>query len=122
MRRIGVLMSASENDQEYQAFLTTFRDALNKLGWEQGRNIRIDYRWKALDAESRQRLANELIALQPDLILAQSTPTTAAAAETNFSPFPLSSLVLAIQSAKGSSRACRDQVETPPALSIWKPR
>jgi hypothetical protein len=38
----------------------------------------IDYRWKALDAESRQRLANELIASQPDLILAQSTPTTAA--------------------------------------------
>ena len=57
--------------------LATFRGELNKLGWEEGRNLRMDYRWKALDAESRQRLAKELIALQPDLMLAQSTPTTA---------------------------------------------
>jgi putative ABC transport system substrate-binding protein len=78
MRHIGVLMSASENDKDYQALLATFRDELKKLRWEEERNIRIDYRWKALDAESRQRLAKELIALQPDLMLAQSTPTTAA--------------------------------------------
>jgi len=78
MRRIGALMSASENDAGYQSLLATFRDELKKLGWEEGRNIRIDFRWKAVDEESRQRLAKELVALQPDLMLGQSTPTTAA--------------------------------------------
>ena len=48
------------------------------MGWEQGRNIGIDYRWKAVDEKSRQLLAKELVALQPDLMLGQSTPTTAA--------------------------------------------
>jgi len=77
-RRIGMLMSASENDTEYQGLLATFRAELRKMGWEQGRNIGIDYRWKAIDEKSRQRLAKELVALQPDLMLGQSTPTTAA--------------------------------------------
>ena len=77
-RRIGMLMSASENDTEYQGLLATFGDELRKMGWEQGRNIGIDYRWKAIDEKSRQRLAKELVALQPDLMLGQSTPTTAA--------------------------------------------
>jgi putative ABC transport system substrate-binding protein len=80
MRRIGLLMTASENDPGYQVLLATFRDELKKVGWEVGRNILIDYRWKAVDVdkESRQRLAKELVALQPDLLLAQSTTTTAA--------------------------------------------
>ncbi len=78
MRRIGMLMSASENDTEYQSLLATFRDELKQVGWEEGRNIRIDYRWKAVDEKSRQQLAKELVAIQPDLMLAQSTPTTAA--------------------------------------------
>jgi ABC-type uncharacterized transport system substrate-binding protein len=77
-RRIGMLMSASENDTEYQGLLATFGDELRKMGWEQGRNIGVDYRWKAVDEKSRQRLAKELVALQPDLMLGQSTPTTAA--------------------------------------------
>jgi len=71
-------MSASENDTEYQRLLATFGDELRKMGWEQGRNVGIDYRWKAVDEKSRQRLAKELVALQPDLMLGQSTPTTAA--------------------------------------------
>jgi ABC-type uncharacterized transport system substrate-binding protein len=77
MRRIGVLMAVSENDHEYQAFLAAFREGLQKLGWAEGRNIRIDTRWAALDAEAMQRFAKELVALQPDLIVSQSTPTTA---------------------------------------------
>jgi putative ABC transport system substrate-binding protein len=78
MRRIGVLMGYAEGDVEGQSYLAAFREGLQKLGWTDGRNIRIDYRWGALDAESLQRFAKELVALQPDLILAQSTPTTAA--------------------------------------------
>jgi len=77
-RRIACLMSASENDTEYQRLLATFRDELRKMGWEQGRNIGIDYRWNAVDEKSRQQSAKELVALQPDLMLGQSTPTTAA--------------------------------------------
>src|SRR5712675_803776 len=69
MRRIGVLMAYAESDREYQSYLTAFREELQKLGWTEGRDVRIDYRWGALDAESRQRLATELVALQPRLIL-----------------------------------------------------
>ena len=78
MRRIGVLMGYAESDREGQAFVAAFREGLQKLGWAEGRNIRIDTRWATPDAESMQRFAKDLVALQPDLILAQSTPTTAA--------------------------------------------
>jgi putative tryptophan/tyrosine transport system substrate-binding protein len=78
MRRIGVLMAHPENDPEFQAYVAAFRDGLQKLGWTEGRNIRIDARWGALDdAEARQRSAMELIALKPDLIVTQNTPPTA---------------------------------------------
>ena len=78
MRRIGVLMGYAESDPEAQACVAAFREGLQKLGWTEGRNIRIDTRWATLDAESMQRFAKELVALQPDLILSQTTPTTAA--------------------------------------------
>jgi ABC-type uncharacterized transport system substrate-binding protein len=81
MRRIGVLMAYDASDQEGQAWIAAFRDGLQKLGWMEGRNIRIDSRWAAADAESRQRLAKELVALAPDLILTQNTPTTLAMME-----------------------------------------
>ena len=76
-RRIGVLMGFAENDREGQTFVAAFREALQKLGWAEGGNIRIDYRWTGLDKELIQRFAKELVALQPDLILTQSTPATA---------------------------------------------
>jgi putative tryptophan/tyrosine transport system substrate-binding protein len=77
-RRIGLLMAHPENDPEFHAYVTAFRDGLQKLGWTEGRNIRIDARWGALDdAEARQRSAKELVALQPDLIVTQNTPPTA---------------------------------------------
>jgi putative ABC transport system substrate-binding protein len=78
LRRIGVLMGYAENDSEAQAWVAAFRDGLQKLGWTEGRNIRIDTRWAASDTEATQRFAQELVALQPDLILSQITPTTAA--------------------------------------------
>src|SRR5262249_61175878 len=73
MRRIGVLMGSAENDSEAQAWVAAFREALQKLGWTEGRNIRIDTRWASADVEAMQRFARELVALQPDLILSQST-------------------------------------------------
>ena len=77
-RRIGVLMAYGESDSEAQAYLSAFRGELQKLGWAEDHNIRIETRWAALDIEAMQRLAKELVSLQPDLILSQVTPTTAA--------------------------------------------
>jgi len=77
MRRIGVLMPAPEDDSEYRVFLAAFREELRKLGWTEGLNIRMDTRWTSAGAASMQRLAKELVALQPDLILTQGTPATA---------------------------------------------
>jgi len=74
-RRIGALMSASESDREYQVNWAGFRQALAMLGW--GDNLRIEARWGASDTLALERLAKELVALQPELILSQNTPTTA---------------------------------------------
>jgi putative ABC transport system substrate-binding protein len=78
-RRIGVLMAFAESDPQAQARVAAFRAELQKLGWEEGRNIRIDIRWATTsDGASMQRFAAEVVALQPDLILSHNTPTTAA--------------------------------------------
>jgi putative ABC transport system substrate-binding protein len=78
MRHIGVLMAHNESDPEFKSYLDAFREGLQQLGWTEGRNIRIDARWGALDdADARQRSAKELVALRPDLIITQNTPPTA---------------------------------------------
>jgi ABC-type uncharacterized transport system substrate-binding protein len=79
MRRIGVLMGWPESDPEAQSERAAFVRELEKLGWVGGRNLRIDTRWAApADPESMHRLAKELVALKPDLLLSQSTPATTA--------------------------------------------
>jgi putative ABC transport system substrate-binding protein len=78
MRRIGMLMGYAENDSEAQAWIVAYREGLQKLGWTEGRNIRVDTRWASADAEAMQRFAQELVALQPDLILSATTPAVAA--------------------------------------------
>jgi len=78
VRRIGVLMAYAESDREAQTVVAAFRDGLQKAGWTEGHNIRIDIRWAAEVKELMQQFAKELVALQPDLILSQTTPTTAA--------------------------------------------
>jgi putative tryptophan/tyrosine transport system substrate-binding protein len=70
MRRIGVLMALAPDDPQGQARLTAFLQALQQLGWTDGRNVRIDTRWAAGDADRFRRYAAELIALAPDVILA----------------------------------------------------
>jgi putative tryptophan/tyrosine transport system substrate-binding protein len=77
MRRIGVLVGLAENDPEMKERLAGFRQGLEKLGWSEGSNVRIDYRFAPAGAQVHL-LARELVALQPDVILAQSTPATAA--------------------------------------------
>jgi ABC-type uncharacterized transport system substrate-binding protein len=77
MRRIGVLVGLAENDPEMKGRLARFRQGLEKLGWTEGRNVRIEYRFAPAGTQARL-LARELVALQPDVILTQSTPATAA--------------------------------------------
>src|SRR5262245_52467184 len=77
VRRIGVLMPLAADDPLGQARIAALREGLEKLGWTEGRNIRIDTRWTTTgDVESIHRFAKELVALQPDLIVTQSTPIT----------------------------------------------
>ena len=73
MRRIGVLMSVAADDPEGQARLTVFVQGLQQLGWTDGRNIRIDVRWGAGDADRYRKYAAELVTLAPDVILAASS-------------------------------------------------
>jgi putative tryptophan/tyrosine transport system substrate-binding protein len=78
MRRIGVMMGYAKGDREGQVRIAAFLEGLQKLGWAEGRNIRIDYRWAAPDdAKSLQRFAKELVAVQPELIFSSNTPSTA---------------------------------------------
>jgi putative ABC transport system substrate-binding protein len=68
-RRIGVLTYLEENDPQSKIYLDEFVQALQKLGWTIGRNLRIDYRWTGSDAERARKYAAELVALAPDAIL-----------------------------------------------------
>jgi putative ABC transport system substrate-binding protein len=79
LRRIGVLMGYAESDSDAQAWYVAFREELQKLGWTEGGNTQIDTRWATpADAGSMRRFAKELVALQPDLFLSSTTPTTTA--------------------------------------------
>jgi putative tryptophan/tyrosine transport system substrate-binding protein len=73
MRRVGVLMSPREDDLEAQRRASILRNGLGELGWTDGRNIHIDYRWAAGDAARARAYAAELVRLTPDLIIANST-------------------------------------------------
>jgi putative ABC transport system substrate-binding protein len=70
MRRIGVLSAATETDPNDGRLLTGFRQALQKLGWIDGRTVLIDTRWAAGDLDRTRKYAAELVALTPDVILA----------------------------------------------------
>jgi ABC-type uncharacterized transport system substrate-binding protein len=78
VRRLGVLMSVTEDDPEGRAQLAGFMQGLAALGWVDGRNLRMEVRWGGGVVNQARIFAKELVALQPDVILAQGTPVTAA--------------------------------------------
>src|SRR5262249_25989351 len=78
VRHIGVLMGGAENDPENRARLAAFLDGLQRLGWTEGRNVRIDIRWPAASADRNRRHAAELVGLAPDVILASASASVAA--------------------------------------------
>ena len=78
VRRMGVLMGTSERDPDQQALISALVRALADLGWREGSNIRIEYRWASGDAKRLQAHAVELVQSAPDVIFAQGTPSTTA--------------------------------------------
>jgi putative tryptophan/tyrosine transport system substrate-binding protein len=75
MRRVGVLMNLSEDDLEAQRLVTAFREGLAQLGWVDGRNLRMDYRWGSGDIGRIRAFAKELVDLSPDVIIGYVLPS-----------------------------------------------
>jgi len=78
MRRIGFLIGGAESDPQIIEALAAFKTALEGLGWTEGRNIQIDYRFAAADVDRMSVFAKELVALQPDLLMGHTTQVVAA--------------------------------------------
>jgi putative ABC transport system substrate-binding protein len=78
MRRLGVLMTNAESDPLGQARVAALREGLQELGWSEGGNLRIDWRWPGGDATRVKDYTAELVRLAPDVIVANGTPATAA--------------------------------------------
>jgi len=78
VKRVGVIMGFAENDEVWQAYLANFRQGLQELGWTDGRNIRFDYRFTGDSEELMRSMAEELVALQPDVILVSTNSVVSA--------------------------------------------
>jgi putative ABC transport system substrate-binding protein len=78
VRRIGVLLPFDENDPVIKSRISAFTQALAELGWTNGRNVRMDLRWGHGDINQIGTLAQELVGLQPDVIVTNGTPDTVA--------------------------------------------
>jgi putative ABC transport system substrate-binding protein len=77
MRKVGVLLSGVEGDPDSQVRIAAFRRGFAELGWKEGGNVQIEYRWSAGKGDLIRQYAAELVALKPDVILANSTPVIA---------------------------------------------
>lgn len=78
IRRVGVLVPGANNDPDQQLRLRVFQDTLREFGWTDGRNLQIDIRYAAGNAEQFQIYAAELLAVKPDVLIADATPSTSA--------------------------------------------
>jgi ABC-type uncharacterized transport system substrate-binding protein len=78
VRRVGVIMGFAQSDEVWQAYLATFRQGLQELGWTGGRNIRFDYRFTGESTERMRIVAEEMVALAPDVILVSTNSVTSA--------------------------------------------
>ena len=78
VRRIGVLMGGDESDPLRKLYVSALTQGLTDLGWTDGRNVRIDFRWTGGDTNRIRTLAQELVGLQPDIIVTNSTVRTVA--------------------------------------------
>src|SRR5712691_7064362 len=78
VRRVGVIMGFAQNDEVWQTYLATFRQGLQELGWSKGHNIRFDYRFTGESAERMRIVAEEMVALAPDVIFVSTNSVVSA--------------------------------------------
>src|SRR5215472_15976439 len=122
MRRIGVVVVTKETDLETPLRAMAFRQALAKLGWSEGRNVVIDFRFGTGGDLNRMRAqAKELTGLTPDVIVAESTPA-AVALHQETAGVPIVFLQVATRSAAASSQAWHVPVRTLPDSRTSSPR
>jgi putative ABC transport system substrate-binding protein len=111
IRRVGLLMNLSENDLEAQRLLTALREGLAQLGWADGRNLRIDYRWASGDIGRIRTFAKELVELSPDIIVGYGTPVILALQQETRS-IPILFLSITDPVGRALSRAWRIRAAT----------
>ena len=115
VRRLGVLMPGTAGNAVGLRRAKIFTQALQDLGWTDGQNARIDYRWAGGDIEQIQSLANELVGSRPDVLVGVgSAPTAALQQATRTIP-------IVFLSPKALSRAWPGRAAMPPASSAWNP-
>src|SRR5262245_40038338 len=78
LRRVSVIMGFAENDEVWQAYLASFKQGLQELGWTDGRNIRFDYHFAGESEERMRAMAEEVVALQPDVIFVSTNSVVSA--------------------------------------------
>jgi hypothetical protein len=115
IKHVGALMSTGEGDAKEQANLAAFAARLKELGWIEGRNLHLDIRWGAADDERNRRYAAELVALAPDVILADTSQTVAALQRRRVQSLSCSPARPTLW-VPALSKASRGLVAIPPAL------
>ena len=120
VRRIGLLAPNDENNSDKRRY-SAFTQALSDLGWTDGRNVRMDLRWGGFDPNRIRALAKELVGLQPDIILTNGTPVTAALQRETFT-IPIVFVNVTDPVAQRIASRLDRRVGTSPASPTWKPR
>jgi putative ABC transport system substrate-binding protein len=121
VRRIGMLIAGVESDPMWKPRLSAFTQALADLGWTVGRNVRIELRWYGDDTNRIQAYAQELVDLQPDIIVTNTTPATAAVQQETRT-IPIVFAGMNDPSSAASSRGSTNRAGTLPASPSSKPR
>jgi putative ABC transport system substrate-binding protein len=116
VKRLGVLWGLAENDNVYEPYLSAFKQRLHDLGWFDGRNVRVEYRFTGGVTERIRIAARELVAAAPDVIFATTNPAVAALLQET--QFRLSLRSSPIRSEAASFRAWRIRAETLRASTI----
>ena len=121
VRRIGVLIVGDENDPAYKRTVSALTQALAGLGWADGRNVRIDLRWANADINRMRTLAQELVGLQPDIIVTHTTAATVAL-QRETRTIPIVSANMGDPVASGIVARLDRPGGNTPASPAWKPR
>jgi len=116
IRRIGALIGFAETDSIGQASANAFRQGLEQLGWVEGRNIRVDYRFAAGDPALFKTYADELVGLRPDAILAAATPAVAV-----LQPMTRTIPIVFVLTADPVGQGFVQSLARPGAISLNKP-